>query len=303
MAQGPSSSAAIFPGVSAEIGAPGSPRGRMFKKIIASGLTIQSQQRGDPDLTEEELVSSLSSLLRDKPGAFLMRFGRVLDRKDLEFFTSSTDYEIQFRVRELLRNLAPNQRQTRTRNRRYECLKELMKSTDYFSEEEMRQRNPLLFQQYVGQFLSEEELAELDGARTSDMTLSSLILRKMRLDERNERERRQREREEGAEEEEDSSSEEEMDDEETADVTEEEKHAMRSEFLQAMQQSFLRGEDEGFDYGSVDENERYDSVETQQQDGEDAYFDAEEPELCEEREPETASSPATHKQDLDHIEK
>ena len=126
------------PGVVGEIGSPGSPRGRMFKKVVGSGLTIRPQQRGEPELTEQEKVSSLSSLLRDTPAAFLMRFGSVLDQRDLEFFSSSSDYEVQFRVRELRRDLRPRNQEMRTRNRRYACLKELLK-TEYFSDEEMRQ--------------------------------------------------------------------------------------------------------------------------------------------------------------------
>lgn len=252
---------------------------RMFQKVISSGLTIKNQQRGEPDLTEQEKIATLARILRERPGGFLMRFGSILDGMDLELFSDSTDYEVQFRVRELQKHLLPAKRMMRIRNRRYECLKQLM-DTDYFSEEEMRQRNPLLFKHYIGQYMSEEELASLDST-TSDMTLSSHIMRRMRQDERRERERRQGEKEREQEEEEDTSSEEEEGMEEgSAEVTEAEKRHLRQEFLQVMQLSFLRGEDKGFDYSSVDGNERYDSIETQQQDGEDAYFDEEEPEWC-----------------------
>lgn len=286
--------AEALPSGSSEISPPGSPRGRIFQKVVGSELTIKPQQRGEPDLTEEEKVAYLSSLLSSKPGAFLMRFGKVLDQQDLAFFSGSSDYEVQFRVKQLSRDLAPENRWRRTSNRRYECMKELMK-TDYFSEEEMRQRNPLLFQRYVGQYMSEEEVAELDGGQTSDMTLSSFILQRMRLDERRERERRQQEREEEVEEEEDSSSEEETEEETEEEVTEEEKKEMKRQFLQAMQLSFLGGKDTGFDYSSVDQDERYDSLETQQQDGEDAYFDAEEPQWYTDKE---QTPPATHEEHM-----
>ena len=251
---------------------------RMFQRIIQSGLTIKAQQRGEPDLTEEENVVALGTILQEHPAAFLMRFGSVLDTTDLEFFSKSSEYEVQFRVRELRKHLIPKHRKTRTRNRRYECMKELM-DTDYFSENEMRQRNPLLFEHYIGQYMNEEEQAAMDSTST-DMALSSHIMRKMRQDERRERERRQREKEEEQEEEEDTSSEEEMEGGERAEVTETEKRRQRQEFLRAMQLSFLRGEDEGFDYSSVDADERYDSIDMEQQDGEDAYFDEEEPEWC-----------------------
>ena len=264
--------------------APDEPPGaqmRMFKKIIQSGLTIRSQQRGEPDLTEEESMGALGKILQERPGAFLMRFGSILDTTDLEFFSDSSEYEVQFRVRELQKLLVPEHRQTKTRNRRYECMKELM-DTDYFSENEMRQRNPLLFEHYIGQYMSEEERAALDST-SSDMALSSHIMRKMQHDERRERERRQREKEEEQEEEEDTSSEEEgeeMEGEERVEATETDKRRQRQEFLRAMQLSFLRGEDEGFDYSSVDTDEQFDNIDTLQQDGEDVYFDEEEPEWC-----------------------
>lgn len=266
-------------------GTPGTYQMRMFRKIISSELTIKAQQRGEPDLTEEEKIVTLSALLRDKPATFLMRFGSILDNADLDYFSDSSGYEVEFRVKELRRQLVPANSHTRTRNRRYKCLEELM-GTDYFSEEEMRQRNPLLFRHYIGQYLSEEEAAEMDST-TTDMSLSSHIMRKMRQDERREKERLQVEREREQEEEEDTSSEEEEEeeggmDEGRIEVTEGEKILLKREFLRAMQLSFLRGEDKEFDYSSVDSNERYDNVEMQQQDGEDAYFDDEEPQWCRE---------------------
>ena len=251
----------------------------MFQKIISSGLIIKNQQRGDPDLTQQEKIATLHGVLQERPGSFLMRFGSILDKTDLDHFSNSSDYEVKFRVRELQKHLVPANQKTRIRNRRYECLKELME-TEYFSEEEMRQRNPLLFQYYIGQYMSEEELASLDSA-TSDMALSSHIMRKMRQDERRERERRQREREREQEEEVDTSSEEEQEMEKgSREITEIEKRRLKQEFLRVMQLSFLRGEDREFDYSTVDGNERYDSIEMQQQDSEDAYFDEEEPEWC-----------------------
>ena len=272
------------PTTSAEFEPPGVQM-RMFQTIISSGLTIKPQQRGEADLTKEEKLTILADLLRNRPGAFLMRFGNVLDGLDLDHFSGSSEYEVQYRVNDLRKHLSPAKRKTRTRNRRYKCMEELM-DTDYFSMEEMRQRNPLLFRHYIGQYMSEEELAAMDST-TSDMRLSSHIMRRMRQDERREREHRQEEKEEEGQEEEDTSSDEEEEEEEgmeegggRGEVTETEKRHLRGEFLRAMQLSFLRGDDKDFDYSSVDTNEAYDSVEIQQRDGEDAYFDEEEPEWC-----------------------
>lgn len=44
-----------------------------------------------------------------------------------------------------------------------------------------------------------------------------------------------------------------------------------------MYQSFLDGKDEFFDYGTVDDNAEYDSLDTLGRDEEENYFDSEEP--------------------------
>ena len=43
------------------------------------------------------------------------------------------------------------------KNRRYGAMQALIKGSSYFSETEMKKRNPLLYEQLVGQHLSEEE--------------------------------------------------------------------------------------------------------------------------------------------------
>ena len=281
----------------------------MFTKITAAGLTVKSQQRGEPDLTQGQKFEVLNSLLHEKPGTFLMRFGKVLDEKDLQWFDHlrHTNFEVDFRVKELQTNLemSSKSREKVVRNRRFQYLKELMdEGSSYFSEEEMRDRNPLLYEHYIGQYLSEEERLLLDGSDSSDMTLSGMIMKRMELDRRSELLSRQQKAEAGqivesdssnssvAEEEEQEEEEEEEEDEEDEENLNQnlgmklsvdpetagrEKQMLREEFLKAMQLKFLSGEEKEFDYSKVDSNEQYDSMETRQRDEEDDYFDKEEP--------------------------
>lgn len=275
----------------------------MFAKIVATGLTIKSQQRGDPELTREQKLEVLASLLRQRPGAFLMRFGKVLGERDLSWFDHlcPTDFEVDFRVKELQKNLAMSSksRENVIKNRRFQYLKELMDSSSYFSEEEMRNRNPLLYEHYIGQYLSEEERQALDSTDSSDMTLSGMILKRMEMDRRSELLLRQQRAEAGQiidsdssnsseeeeEEEEEESDEDEKDSEENRGMklssdpvtAGQEKQMLREEFLKAMQLRFLTGEEKDFDYSKVDSNEQYDSIDTRQRDEEDDYFDNEEP--------------------------
>jgi len=94
---------------------------RMFQKVLTSDRTIKSQQRGEPDLTDEEKTKILVDILHRTPGAFLMRFGSLLDEVDMRYFDSSEDYEVRFRVRELRKALPAGSQQKKIRNRRYEC--------------------------------------------------------------------------------------------------------------------------------------------------------------------------------------
>lgn len=288
----------------------------MFRKIVASELTVQSQQRGEPELTQQQKFEILGSLLHKKPGSFLMRFGKVLSEGDLIWFDHllPVDFEVDFRVKELRKNLAMSSksRENVIKNRRFQYLQELMHSGSYFSEEEMRDRNPLLYEHYIGQYLSEEERQHLDGGISPDVTLSGMILKKMELDRRSELLSKQQEAEgiskqqeaEGSRVVENDSSnsfEEEFDSEEEEEVEEKdedntkqnlgmklsedpdqagmEKQMLKEEFLKAMQLRFLSGEERDFDYSMVDSNEQYDSIETRQRDEEDDYFDKEVPAL------------------------
>ena len=263
---------------------------RMFRKILSSSCIIKSQQRGDPDLTEKQKTDILMDILHRRPGAFLMRFGSLLDEADLSYFDSKEDFEVTFRVKELRKSLSAGSQQKRVRNRRYECLKELTANTSYFSEEDMRDRNPLLYEYYIGKYLTEEEREAMDSNRV-EMSLSALIMRNMEIDRRAELLRRQQKSEQV--EELDSSSSEDEDEEGCTggmklstdpDVAAQEKRMLRQEFLRAMQLSFLSGEDKEFDYSKVDSNDQYDSLDHRQQDEEEAYFDQEEPSWCEEEE-------------------
>lgn len=258
---------------------------RIFAKIISSDRTIQSQQRGEPDLTEKQKGNVLASLLQDKPGSFLMRFGSLLDKTDLDYIESvvKLDYEVNHRLKDLRKclGLSSKSHRKQVQNRRFQCLNQLMENSSYFSEEEMRYRNPLLFEHYVGQYLTQEEKDSMDMGDRADMTLSGLILNKMKIDSRRELLRRQQDLESGQIEETDSDTEvedaESMEINSDAQVNDHEKRTYHQEFLRAMQLSFLNGEDSEFDYTKVDHSEEYDSLDMIGRDAEDTYFDEELP--------------------------
>ena len=266
----------------------------MFGKIVSSGCVIKSQQRGEPELSRSQLCDELIKCLHENPSSFLMRYGKYLDSDDLSYFDSVSgrnDYEVNFRVERLRKNLSQSSksRSKRVKNRRYECLRKLMKETSYFSEEEMRQRNPLLYDFYIGQYLSKEE-KERDERKNADMSLSSMILNQMDQNKTAEVLHSQRRSEIAQLLSHDIS----LDSSSGASkskvktlkamelnsdpvVAEREKLMLRQEFLSSMQTHFLEGKDEGFDYSKVDMDENYDSIDMRERDEQDSYFDEEEP--------------------------
>lgn len=268
----------------------------MFQKIIASGCTIRSQQRGERELTNVELCEALDVILSKKPGAFLMRFGKHLGENDLTYFDGkfADNFEVNFRLKELRQALGRSSkaRVKTVKNRRYKCLKQLMEESDYFSEEEMRHRNPLLFEYYIGQFLSDDEKHRMKEKPT-DMKLSSMILENLRVDRRTKllEQQQKREAEQEGEEFDSSSSSSSSEDESDTDkvmsapmtfssnpeTAATERALLSQEFLAAMQASFLNGTDKDFDYSKVDHNESYDSLDMEDSDAQDNYFDSEEP--------------------------
>lgn len=251
---------------------------RMFDKAMASDITIKSQQRGDPELSNEAKADVLSQLLQNSPGTFLRRFGSLFDEEDLQYFVDSDHYEVQHYLKEFQKLLVGKKKQNCISNRRYKAIEDLTMTTSYFSEDEMRERCPLLYEQYIGRFMTEEEKESMERCKhKGELSLSAHVSNKMDNDaiyhklcqelktERNE-------------------------DSETVfgedvsvltlsnetEAAEKDKLMLRKEFLRLMHLRFINGEDE-YNYSHVDNNEEYDVSEVYRQDCEDSYFDSEEP--------------------------
>lgn len=265
----------------------------MLHAIAASHLPVCSQQQGEPDLTEREKVAILRQLYHEKPLVFLERFRAGLREEHLSCFGHLRgDHRADFYCAEVARQGAarPRTLRTRLRNRRYAALRELIQGGEYFSDEQMRIRAPLLYEQYIGQYLTEEELsartpapqAPKPGApSTPSYPLSDLLFQSYQERELQQQLLRQQEEEEACfEEEEDSDEEDQTSDKDTeAWVPDsEERLILRMEFTSRMHQRFLDGKDGGFDYSTVDDNPDFDNLDIVARDEEERYFDEEEPE-------------------------
>ncbi|XP_073454769.1 coiled-coil domain-containing protein 97 [Aquarana catesbeiana] len=250
----------------------------MFVAIIKSHVPIRSQQIGEPEFSHDQKMSILLDLYNSKPLIFLERFRKVLKEEHLLCFSHlSGDYTADFYFKEICKASQKKVNHTRVRNKRYAALQQLISAGEYFSDKEMRQRDPLMYEHYVGQYQSEEEIMsqnsrDLAQANSlSDVLLDScqeqIIQRKLEV---------QRELEENCEEEEEDSAEEEdseLQSDEERTVDSEEKDLMREEFLTRMYQSFLDGKDKNFDYSEVDDNPDFDNLDIVTRDEEERYFD------------------------------
>ncbi|KAL1769555.1 coiled-coil domain-containing protein 97 [Sigmodon hispidus] len=265
----------------------------MFHAIAASQLSVCSQQQGEPDLTEQEKVAILSQLYHEKPLVFLERFRTVLREEHLACFGHLRgDHRADFYCAEVARQgtARPRALRTRLRNRRYAALRELIQGGEYFSDEQMRFRAPLLYEQYIGQYLTQEELSARTPAPQGPKPgspsmpaypLSDLLFQSYQERELQQKLLRQQEEEEACFEEEEDSDEEDQKsdkDEESWVPDSEERLILREEFTSRMHQRFLDGKDGGFDYSTVDDNPDFDNLDIVARDEEERYFDEEEPE-------------------------
>jgi len=251
----------------------------ILEVAAASQGFFRHQQIGEPDLTTQEKRKIATDLLDHKPAVFLSRFGKYLSEIHLDYFEKDSDqYEISFFLREARQQQCKYVSHHRKKNRRFTAMQKMISAGDeHFSEESMRQRNPLLYQQLVRRHQTEEERALLERPDMTNCSLSNIIIEHMDLD----RERDLKKRLEGEEEEEefDSDSDDgDADDKtESLPVSEEEKAALRREFVQAAYQNFLAGRDFGIDYKSIDEDASLDDLNIETRDTEERYFQEDDP--------------------------
>ncbi|KAG6926291.1 coiled-coil domain containing 97, partial [Chelydra serpentina] len=285
----------------------------MLTAVASSPLPVRSQQKDEPDLTAAEKLAILRALYRDKPVVFLERFRRALRVEHLGCFAHlAARYEVRFYCEEVRRAARGKAGHTRVRNKRYAALQQLIKGSmaalggaweldlpwrapeaslpgapalclaggEYFSDEQMRAREPLLYEQYVGQYLSDEELLALGSrALAGPCPLSGVLLRSYQEQVLQLRLHIQQEQEDACMEEEEDDEGEESSCASDAWVPDaEEKAFLREEFTSRMHQRFLDGKDGDFDYSEVDENPEFDNLDIVSRDEEERYFDGEEEE-------------------------
>lgn len=183
--------------------------------ISCEDAYFKSQQRDEDELSSKQKQEIAEKILAKSKANFLSRFGKNLKEEHLAFFTEYINdeqegYEINFYLSDLKRYFTKTKRDTDIKNRRYDALKKMIDENNYFSETEMMKRNPLLYDQLVGQYLSEEERKIRDNIDTKNITFVNLLLESIDRDTTRKKQKEQQDVEDCTmEEEEDSSSEDE----------------------------------------------------------------------------------------------
>lgn len=237
---------------------------------------FRSQQLNEPDLTTREKRQIAEDVLMKSPGSFLARFGKYLKEKHLDYFTSlaSVDYEVNYYITTLRKGFNQTNTKSVIRNRRLEALRRLTEQGQYFSDDEMRKRNPLMYENLVGQYLTAEEKQQsLSDRLNESQGFTNFLLNAIDEKEISEKLQNETEKEEESDCDSDESSEQAINpvDKESLwgecytfkkdekyrrpkkpvkpePLSEEEKSRLLNEFRSRMYSDFLGGKDNDFDY-------------------------------------------------------
>lgn len=273
--------------------------------VRCAKISFKNAHVDESEVKTSDKIRIACDLFKHSPTDFLMQFGKHLAPYHLQYFDYIEPKEQdKERYQECIAYLksyhSDDIRHKRVRNRRYKALQKFREETDHFSEIQMMYRNPLLYEQLVGQYLTDEEIKERDGVDRENLSFLSLI-----LDTVDRNEMRETKNEQILEEDEDSNSLQEMPNEEGSQNSQQkkcktkhwgefpgdlpftpkvrkqtsisgpERRLLREEFLQEMYSSFMEGRDTEIDYNSIDNDEQYDDLQQASQDAEDKYFDSE----------------------------
>lgn len=272
--------------------------------VRCAKLSFRNSHINESEIRTADKIRTAYEIYSRSPVEFLTQFGKYLTQTHVEYFEKLNNQTDSFRkcVKQLKDYHSDASRHKRVRNRRYKALQKLKDETDYFSEKQMMFRNPLLYEQLVGQYLTDEEIKERDSADNQNITFLKLILdtvdrnsmRELRnkqmlteeinesnvqdvhgTDHHNNKLNKPTNKQWG-----------EFDSPDTRPsyiperrkqtmINAPERRLLQQEFLQEMYSSFIEGRDIDIDYDDIDNNDQYDDLQQASQDAEDKYFDSE----------------------------
>ncbi|XP_034474153.1 coiled-coil domain-containing protein 97 [Drosophila innubila] len=288
----------------------------IFKALAENAnIVFKSQQIDDPELSICEKQQIAQDAYHKNRENFLIRFGSYLNEQQLSDFQAMGVQE-PVKPDESLEDICllledfKRKLHTRTvcvKNRRYHAMQQLLQKGEYFSEHEMMQRAPELYQELIGQYLTEAEKKVRDSYDVRNTSFSGILMHSL---EQKQRDELLQQVEPSTETEVQALPESSIDcevpdacrkqwggfddDEPVACSTSRnieaqplnrinrittpeyynpaERERLRNEFMGLMKERFLSGQDKDFDYTAVDDNVLLDDLKQIERDEEDAYF-------------------------------
>ena len=275
-------------------------------KKISSDASLRIPGYRDQKATLEQRQEYLGNLIMREPGIFLQQYGATCQTAELECFQPlrASNYEVDFYMTRLTQQTEkPKAISTLVRNRRLAEMIRRLEHTTYFSEVEMRRREPYLHHLWIGQYDNydsdhhpneeqQETTAATDDNKGEGETNPVAIFAGNLLDRMDEVDlmvRREAEseayklQEEEEEEEESDNVEKKKDNNNNRSqsdvlprISEQQYVENRESFLDIMKQKFLSGKEQDVDYNKIDVNTALDDLNEDEirRDAEDAYFDS-----------------------------
>ena len=196
-------------------------------------IIFRSQQRDEPALTIVEKEKIASSLLKSSPSNFLVRFGKFLEPNHLTYLKNQykNNHEVNFYLQQFEKLRKPTQ--AIVKNQRFHAMNALIKEGKYFSMDEMRKRNPILFHELIEKYMSADEKRLLQQEQQKLCNLSTIFMAHIDGDSEISKRRNDQRADQSAWDEALACEEEEEEDDE-ADVDQEEKKFFRDEFISSI---------------------------------------------------------------------
>ncbi|KAH8376595.1 hypothetical protein KR093_000184, partial [Drosophila rubida] len=273
-----------------------------------ASIVFKSQQIDDPELNFDEKQQIAREAFIKNRENFLQRFGSYLTDQQLNDLHQlvKDDEDTRLLLEEFKRKL--HTRKVCIKNRRYQAMQQLLQQGEYFSDHEMMQRAPDLYQELVGQHLTVDERKQRDSYDVRNTSFSGILMHTLEQQQRDELLQQMGDKTAETEPEPDPGISPDCevpdacrqqwggfeDDAPVACSTSRsttttisklstpdyynpaERELLRNEFMGLMKERFLSGQDLDFDYSAVDDNAQLDDLKQLERDEEDAYFDGSE---------------------------
>ena len=157
----------------------------MLQRLSFSDAFFKHQQRGEPDMTSMEKYKIAEDILSKNKTLFLERFWKYLGIEDMAYFKQyENEYEIDFYLKQICKSKTNNFDKNRIKNRRFKAMQQLLSEGDYFSDDEMRYRDPLLYEQLIGRYLTDDEVN--DKIDKTDLRFSTILFKHIDILQENE---------------------------------------------------------------------------------------------------------------------